>query len=135
MHSYIQGFGLEIMANSDNVLRGGLTKKYTDLRGLASILNFAPSKPVVIHPAATGVPGWEVYETRAGEFTLGKLTGEGPAVPLPAGGPAIVIVTEGEAVSADLTLKQGESAFAPQGETVRFAGRFTLYAAFCPCPQ
>lgn len=45
LHAYIEGVGLEIMAASDNVLRGGLTQKHIDAPELLSVLEFAPTPP------------------------------------------------------------------------------------------
>ena len=44
-HAYVQGTGLEIMANSDNVLRAGLTPKYIDVPELIDNTIFEPIKP------------------------------------------------------------------------------------------
>src|SRR5471030_1105475 len=68
MHAYLQGMGMEIMANSDNVLRGGLTPKHVDVAELSRVLNF--------HTGPVGVLQGEqqdsarVYRTNAPEFEL-----------------------------------------------------------------
>lgn len=49
LHAYLLGSGLEIMANSDNVLRGGLTPKHIDLPELMNVLNFTPGIPEIIN--------------------------------------------------------------------------------------
>ena len=68
-HAYLQGVGLEVMANSDNVLRGGLTPKHVDIERLLDILVFADGPAHVIQPASpTGV-----YETPAAEFQVARL--------------------------------------------------------------
>jgi mannose-6-phosphate isomerase len=48
LHTYLEGFGLEIMTNSDNVLRGGLTPKHIDLPELLQILDFKATSPEII---------------------------------------------------------------------------------------
>lgn len=53
LHAYLRGYGVEIMAASDNVLRGGLTPKHVDVDELLRILDTRVGSP----PAVTGVPG------------------------------------------------------------------------------
>lgn len=50
LHSYLEGFGMELMGNSDNVLRGGLTPKHLDVEGLIHILNFSPARVHILKP-------------------------------------------------------------------------------------
>jgi mannose-6-phosphate isomerase len=45
IHAYTSGFGVEIMATSDNVLRAGLTAKYVDASELLDVTNFTPVPP------------------------------------------------------------------------------------------
>ena len=52
LHSYLKGFGIELMGNSDNVLRGGLTSKHVDLPGLLGILNFAGHSVEILKPVS-----------------------------------------------------------------------------------
>ena len=47
LHAYLRGFCVELMANSDNVLRGGLTPKHVDVPELLSVLSFEPSSPPI----------------------------------------------------------------------------------------
>ena len=62
LHAYLRGGGIEIMANSDNVLRGGLTPKHIDIDELLTVLDFTPTCPTPIpcHRGGSGslrVPG------------------------------------------------------------------------------
>ena len=50
LHSYLQGVGMELMASSDNVLRGGLTNKHIDISELLSILRFEAADVAIIKP-------------------------------------------------------------------------------------
>lgn len=69
LHAYLSGVGLELMANSDNVLRGGLTPKHIDVPELLSILNFETIPPTILH--AEPIHGTEkVYPNFADEFLL-----------------------------------------------------------------
>jgi mannose-6-phosphate isomerase len=142
LHAYVYGFGVECMANSDNVLRGGLTSKYIDRDELLRILNAAPYRPEII----TGIPvsnesGWKRYTTPFREFTLFRLdtNGKGGASTLQDPGAAIIAVTRGEAVlsvgDAELAVKKGESVFVPwrkNGEVLSARGDCTAFAALAP---
>jgi len=69
LHAYLEGAGIEIMANSDNVLRGGLTSKHVDPAELLKVLSFASARPDILRPLAQG--GMEsFYLTEAEEFFL-----------------------------------------------------------------
>ena len=98
LHAYLSGAGVELMANSDNVLRGGLTSKHVDVAELLRVLDFTPHTPPVLHGTDDG--GWERYDTAAAEFLLRRLEGvpEGSPVAVPAGGPRILLCTRGSAL-------------------------------------
>jgi mannose-6-phosphate isomerase len=131
LHAYVRGFGVELMANSDNVLRGGLTPKHIDVGELTAILRFAPFKPEVLKPAAVG-DGLEAYPSPFREFSLYRLRGrEGAGVPFPLRGPAILLALEGElSIPAEkLRLKQGESAFVVSGTMPLLSGGFEAAVA------
>jgi mannose-6-phosphate isomerase len=68
-HSYIHGAGIELMANSDNVLRGGLTPKHIDIPELLKIIRFTPSEIRSIQPG-TNNRHEKIYTTPAEEFLL-----------------------------------------------------------------
>lgn len=73
LHAYLSGLGIELMANSDNVLRGGLTPKHVDVEALLTVLNFTERDVSVLSPAMVG-PCEGKYATRAAEFSLSVLT-------------------------------------------------------------
>ncbi|MDR3162191.1 MAG: mannose-6-phosphate isomerase, class I [Spirochaetaceae bacterium] len=148
LHSYVRGLGVEIMANSDNVLRGGLTAKHVDAEELIRILDFTPRCPQRLRPprALPGGDGGTAvfrYPTACREFSLARVESrddgpEGPASPFR--GPGIVLVTQGRVVVAHeagkegMVLEQGESAFIPAASAaagLSLKGSFTLYAAGC----
>jgi mannose-6-phosphate isomerase len=139
LHAYIHGLGVELMANSDNVLRGGLTPKHIDAPELTRVLNWVPMKPEILHPVEAG-PGLSAYNTPAREFRLFYIEGNGASHSLPGRGPVIALVTEGEARLRfkggagieELALNRGESAFVSArrpGEELNISGAFTIYAA------
>lgn len=69
LHAYLEGFGVELMANSDNVLRGGLTGKHVDLDELIAILTFESSRVQPMEPVESRT-GVAVYPGSAEEFRL-----------------------------------------------------------------
>lgn len=98
LHAYLRGLGVEIMANSDNVLRGGLTPKHVDVPELLRVLDFEPIDLPVILPEPAG-DGSVRYRTPAPEFALRRfdLTAGSGQVPLTSAGPGIVLCTAGTA--------------------------------------
>lgn len=70
-HAYLDGLGVEIMANSDNVLRCGLTPKHIDVPELLRIVRFEATEPGVLRPEASP-SGEELYETPVDEFRLSR---------------------------------------------------------------
>jgi mannose-6-phosphate isomerase len=114
LHAYVRGFGVELMANSDNVLRGGLTPKHIDADELTAILRFAPCRPTVLKPVDQG-GGLAAYPSPFREFSLYRLRGDGVEAPFPLRGPAILLVLEGELRAENLRLSRGESAFVVSG--------------------
>lgn len=73
-HSYLEGTGVEIMANSNNVLRGGLTPKRVDVDELLSVLTFECGKPTVLELERDRGPGMRArYVTPALEFELSRV--------------------------------------------------------------
>ncbi|WP_223167730.1 mannose-6-phosphate isomerase, class I [Nonomuraea sp. SYSU D8015] len=130
-HAYLGGIGVEIMANSDNVLRCGLTTKHIDVPKLMRVVDFTPGEPHLV-PAEPGAPGEHHYRPPAPEFALSRhdLDGETPHE-LPGGLPQIVVCIEGEARLGDaLTLRPGQSAFIPAAASpTRLDGKGTAYRA------
>jgi mannose-6-phosphate isomerase len=116
VHAYLQGTGFEVMANSDNVLRGGLTRKHVDVPELMSVVDFEPlGSPVLVGTSVS--PGVTEYETGCEYFAVRRIDLTGPAVVVPAIGPRIVACVDGTAeVGAEGTedtvaLSAGRSAF------------------------
>ncbi len=72
LHAYVEGTGIELMANSDNVLRGGLTPKHVDVDELIKVLNFKPSGKNILKPVKIKLGVFE-YITPSNEFSLGYL--------------------------------------------------------------
>lgn len=121
-HAYLNGLGVEIMANSDNVLRCGLTPKHVDVPELLRIVRFEASDPGVLRPEASP-SGEEVYDTPIDEFRLSRYVIAPDAAPcdLTAHTPQILLCTAGSVTAGDLTLAPGESAFVPAGDKVEIS--------------
>ncbi len=129
-HAYLDGLGVEIMANSDNVLRCGLTPKHVDVPELLRIVRFEASDPGVLRPEATP-DGEEVYETPIDEFRLSRhVLAEGAdARDLTRGTPQILLCTAGSVRAGEHELAPGDSVFVPAGERAEVSGTGTLFRA------
>ncbi|MFF5453284.1 mannose-6-phosphate isomerase, class I [Streptomyces sp. NPDC012950] len=129
-HAYLDGLGVEIMANSDNVLRCGLTPKHVDVPELLRIVRFDPADPAVLRPEVSP-SGEEVYETPTDEFRLSRFVRAEGAAPndLTAPTPQILLVVAGRPAAGDLVLAPGESVFVPAGERIQLTGAGTVFRA------
>jgi mannose-6-phosphate isomerase len=133
LHAYLKGSGIEIMANSDNVLRGGLTSKHIDVDQLLEVLDFTPGFPGLVE-VVEEPPGVFCYRTPAPEFALWRLEPRSAALSVPkhAAG-RVVLVTGGAAEltvgTEQLALARGQSAFLPAGEDVQLTGHATVFVA------
>ncbi|MBV8929333.1 MAG: mannose-6-phosphate isomerase, class I, partial [Mycobacteriaceae bacterium] len=77
LHSYLHGVAVEVMANSDNVLRGGLTPKHVDVPELLRVLDFHPAPVSSLHPRMSQDGPESVYGTPFEEFSLSCLRIDG----------------------------------------------------------
>ncbi|MDX2854317.1 mannose-6-phosphate isomerase, class I [Streptomyces sp. PA03-3a] len=137
-HAYLSGLGVEIMANSDNVLRCGLTPKHVDIPELLRIVRFQAGDAGVLRPEASP-DGEELYGTPIDEFRLSRYSlaaGAAPRTPhdrtaqilLCTEGTAVVR-TPGDPAAPQLTLERGQSAYVPAGEKVELTGEGTVFRA------
>lgn len=136
-HAYLKGVNVELMANSDNVLRGGLTSKHIDVRELLKHVIFEPVQPKVLHGKTLG-QGYTSYPTPGvADFALSKITlkadekyeSEKPK------GPAIGIILQGNIVTPAGELDAGQSFFVPANASFDFSGGAkgaTVYCAALP---
>lgn len=121
LHAYLSGLGVEVMANSDNVLRGGLTSKNIDVPELMSLVSCEPLGDPTLQPDADGR-----YVTPAPEFSLQQLPTGGQA---DVEGPAIVLSTDDSVrVNGQPVAPAGAVWVAASDAPVRVAGR-----AFVAC--
>ncbi len=141
LHAYLRGMGIEIMANSDNVVRGGLTTKHVDVEELLKVCKFAPTRVHKIKPETAGF-GEQIYRTPAEEFQLSVIRIKGEVMSLGRAGreaSSIIICTGGELrVSSEsqgepVKLGSGRSAFIPSlAHPVTLKGRGAAYKATVP---
>jgi mannose-6-phosphate isomerase len=131
LHAYLSGAGVEVMASSDNVLRGGLTAKHVDLAALIEVLDFTDGKVPVIHPVLG--PGGLRYPVPVQDFDLTRVHLDEQAGVLTTRGPQLLLCTEGAAVLAsvdgEIALAKGRAAFVPAGAPVTARGPAVLYRA------
>src|SRR5690606_15703463 len=122
---------LEIMASSDNVLRGGLTSKHVDVPELMRVLCFEAFTPEISRGEERRADGWRevAYPTPAQEFSLSRIELGGGAGFDGGSGPEILLVLEGEVSvrrgTTGVRLGRGESAFcaaAPEAYVVEGRG-------------
>jgi mannose-6-phosphate isomerase len=132
LHAYLHGAGVELLANSDNVVRAGLTGKHIDVPELLKLTDPAVGVPVV-EPRPLG-GGLYVYDSPAPEFRLYRAE-LGPAeVTLPGGGARILLCVDGAATlrasTGVLKIGRGESAYlSAADDAVTASGPATLFIA------
>lgn len=136
LHAYLRGVGMEIMANSDNVLRGGLTPKHVDPAELQRVLEFKAGPVNVLRGEQRG--NARVYATPSAEFELQSflltpgeraLVGDGERR-----GPEILFCQRGRVDvtcnGQDSSLAAGESLFIAADEpSFTLSGEGTLFRA------
>ncbi|MDC7221438.1 MAG: mannose-6-phosphate isomerase, class I [Spirochaetales bacterium] len=126
MHAYLHGVGIELMANSDNVLRGGLTPKHMDLAELEKVVLFEHSPVHVLRKEDNNL-----YYSGADEFVLGEKEIDGEYILDCKKEAAIVLVFSGElAFNSELNAREGEVIFLEAGNVpVSLKGKGKIFWA------
>lgn len=138
LHSYQYGLAIEVMAASDNVLRGGLTPKHVDVPELMRVLDTRPIAEPRIAPHVVA-PGVVRFEPDVVDFTLTVIEPEGArggvAVPVQAG--AIVLCLDGRVmVDGRLELERGQAAFSDEAAvSIHGDGRVVVATGDHPHPS
>lgn len=131
LHAYQDGLGVELMAASDNVLRGGLTPKHIDVPELMSIVDTRPAPAPVLVPTR-GDEG-ELFDAGVPDFALTRVEVDGADARVALSGPAIVLAAEGavtvRAGGVRVDLVSGAAAYADDEETLVLSGHGTVYVA------
>ncbi len=125
LHAYLEGTGIEVLANSDNVVRAGLTPKHIDVPELLKLLDPAVTVPI-LSPCAVA-EGLSSYDSPAPEFRLYRLDLAAAPLELSGTGPRILLCVDGAGAlhsdSGSVFLDQGESCFISAADApVRAAG-------------
>ncbi len=121
LHAYLHGTGIEILANSDNVLRCGLTPKHVDVPELLRVLDFTCGD-MPVQRGEEVAPGLAVYRTPSSEFELSRLDlVAGTEVHIDDTGPQILLCVRGDVrvhnVRGDeLHLTKGQSLWMPASD-------------------
>jgi len=127
-HSYVSGFGLELMNSSDNVIRGGLTSKHVDIKKLEKIIDYEPFKLETITPDVS--KNVFKYPIQCNDFSLLFVQSRGDKTNVELNAPAICIVTDGELIIEDDKYRKGGSFYISQAkEKFTLSGNFKLFAA------
>lgn len=139
LHSYVRGLGIEVLANSDNVVRAGLTSKEVNVPELLRIVD--PHAGGVAGRARAGADGVEVFDSASDRFVLHRVRPKGPALDLPGVGARIVFCLRGTVELAAstgerLALADVESAFVTDAEAgLTLSGVGEVYVVGAPAAR
>jgi mannose-6-phosphate isomerase len=118
LHAYLQGQNVEIMANSDNVLRGGLTPKRIDVKELMKHVIFEPVTPNIIYGSAVNDKE-KIYKTPAPDFELSRIVmSANETYQLNISSADIFLILEGTIEANDQQFKRGEAFLAVNNTVV-----------------
>lgn len=116
-HTYLQGVGMEVMANSDNVLRAGLTAKHIDIDELVANVQFREEKAEQLLLAPVISANQYHYQVPETDFSLSIIAITSACSMLTQGLPQLLLCLEGElhlrTAQQALRLSHGESVFIP----------------------
>ena len=132
MHAYLRGTCVEVMANSDNVMRGGLTTKHIDVDALLQVVSFESGEPLVLLPE--GSDGVYIFPTHYQEFELWLVspTNCDPLhLPRTDSGRIALVTSGGFRMHGDSeeVLTQGDAVYISAGEHVTLTGQGQLFVA------
>ncbi|GAA0796445.1 mannose-6-phosphate isomerase, class I [Spirilliplanes yamanashiensis] len=129
LHAYLRGAGVEIMAASDNVLRGGLTPKRIEVDELLRVLRFEVLDDPVV-PAEEVAPGVVRWPVPIRDFALHRVTVGGAPVTVDLAGPRIALGAAGAVTVDGLEVAPGRAGFAPAEDgPLTVAGAGVVYIA------
>jgi mannose-6-phosphate isomerase len=134
-HAYLEGQNVELMANSDNVLRGGLTPKHIDFEELIHNIKFESIEPVIIEGTKPCM-GESVYPAPVQDFGIASITLDGSnSYSYEAESLDMFLVVEGGCVvNNQLSVKTGEAFVVFPGNklNIHASGKTLIYRAFVP---
>jgi mannose-6-phosphate isomerase len=125
LHAYIGGMGVEVMATSDNVVRGGLTPKHIDVPEMMRVVDPTPLLDPVFRPVVDATPGVETvhFHPPVTDFAVDRITLEGASTTWTATHNEIVLCTAGSVNG----LGPSDAALVRAGEHVELRGRGVVW--------
>ena len=134
LHAYLEGQNIELMANSDNVLRGGLTPKHVDIDELLNHIRFVPTYPELLMGEELNI-NERTFSCPVPDFGLTKIAiSEGETYTIHPTSLEMLLVTEGAILVNDLTVKAGEVALLLPTTATLIKGLLTsvVFKSFVP---
>lgn len=130
-HAYLEGQNVELMSNSDNVLRGGLTPKHVDVEELMKHTLFEAVIPQAMKPIINGPE--QYFHCPVPDFSMKWIElEEEQSYTVHATGPEILFVLEGSGQIGTQVVSKGKAYFVSPGETLDMTGKITLVRALVP---
>lgn len=130
-HAYLEGQNVELMSNSDNVLRGGLTPKHVDVPELMKHTQFRAVVPQILPSVSHGEEQKLEFPVRDFGLTVGVVKGE-KGYHFKTDGPEILMVLEGNGKIGGMEASKGVSFFITPGEEIVCTGEMRLVRAWVP---
>jgi mannose-6-phosphate isomerase len=134
LHAYLEGQNIELMANSDNVLRGGLTPKHVDVKELIQHVSFVPTYPLLLKGEMLNDQETN-YPCPVPDFGLTKLRlNAGEVYTISTYSLELLLVMEGEVVIEDIAYKAGDTALLTPNTMVKLKAKLPalLFKAYVP---
>ena len=134
LHAYLEGQNIELMANSDNVLRGGLTPKHIDVKELIHHVNFVPTNPSILK--GDKLTDQEInYPCPVPDFGLTKIAlNQGEVYTILSYSLEMLLVMDGEVIIEDMAYKAGDIALLTANAKVKIKAHTAtvLFKAYVP---
>ena len=134
LHAYLEGQNIELMANSDNVLRGGLTPKHVDVKELIQHVNFVPTSPFILK--GDKLTDHEInYACPVPDFGLTKIAlNKGEVYTISSYSLELLLVMDGEIIVENIAYKAGDTALlTPNAKlSIKAKSPALLFKAYVP---
>jgi mannose-6-phosphate isomerase len=126
MHAYMKGQNVEVMANSDNVLRGSLTTKYTNYKELLAVVNTAPTIPAIISPKLNVKNGLLEYDLPLEDFQISSIElAQNSSITIEVAAKSMMIIYNGKEVSIqNNSFKQSDVLFFTEATKIEINAHF-----------
>jgi len=137
VHAYLSGLVIEIMASSDNVVRGGLTPKRVDIPAFLAMIDWAPGTISQIEGVITD--DVTIWTPPIDDFLLSRIDCRGTSETDEVKAPLVLLaISQGATVSRGaerVDLEQGDSLFVAPGSPITISGSATLWCGSCRVGQ